>query len=78
MSFEVTHPKFISFLKNKNLTEWEIGCCCLYCTGLNGSEISNFLEVKYFYKQSSVIRKKLNIGSENIDTFLRRKMKNLC
>ena len=76
-SFELTHPKFISYLTKKKLTEWEIGCCCLYCTGLNGNEIANYLDVKYFYKHSSIIRKKLGIQSVNIDTYLIDKAKEL-
>ena len=77
LSFEVVYPKFISYLKKKGLSQWEIACCCLYCIGLNGSEISNFLEIKYFYKQSSVIRKKLNVQSVNIDKFLLEKFREL-
>lgn len=77
LSFKLTHPKFISFLQNKGLSDWEVGCCCLYCIGLNGSEISNFLDIKYFYKRSSVIRRKLDIQSVNIDTFLSKKLKDL-
>mgnify|MGYP003304177794 CR=1 FL=1 len=77
LSFELTHPKFISYLSKKGLTDWEIGCCCLYCMGLNGSEISNYLNIKYFYKNSSAIRKKLGVESMNIDTFLVQKLKEL-
>lgn len=77
LSFKLTHPKFISFLQNKGLSDWEVGCCCLYCIGLNGSEISNFLDIKYFYKRSSVIRRKLGVQSVNIDTYLLNKMKEL-
>lgn len=76
MSFELTNPKFISYLKKLGLTSWEISCCCLYCIGLNGSEISNFLDIKYFYKQSSAIRRKLGVQSTtNIDKFLLEKLK---
>lgn len=78
MTFELTHPMFISYLKKRGLTEWEIGCCCLYCIGLNGSEISNLLDIQYFYKQSSTIRKKLDVQSSiNIDKFLLIKLKQL-
>lgn len=77
LSFELTHPKFISYLTKQGLTDWEIGCCCLYCIGLNGSEISHFLNIKYFYKQSSLIRKKLDISSINIDTYLLKKLKEM-
>lgn len=77
MTFEITHPKFISFLENKGLSKREIEYCCLYCIGLNGNEISNYLNLKYFYKNSFVIRKKLDVQSVNIDTFLKNKMKEL-
>ena len=78
MSFELTNPKFISYLKKLGLTSWEISCCCLYCIGLNGSEISNFLDIKYYYKQSSAIRRKLGVQSTtNIDKFLVEKLKEL-
>lgn len=77
MSLELTHPRFISYLSKQGLSEWEIGCCCLYCIGLNGSEISNYLDIKYFYKNSSAIRKKLGVESINIDTFLQKKAQEL-
>lgn len=71
--FSLSHPQFVESLENKDLTEREIACCCLYCIGLNGSEISNYLEMKSFYNLSVVIRKKLCIDrSVNIDTFLRK------
>ena len=77
LSFELTNPKFIKFLRKHNLTENEISHCCLYCIGLNGAEISNYLNIKYIYKKSSVIREKLKIESVNIETFLLKKMKEL-
>ena len=77
LSFEMTHPKFISYLEKNDLSEWEIGCCCLYCIGLNGNEIANYLDIKYFYKKSSLIRGKLGVQSENIHTYLLKKMNEL-
>ena len=77
LSFKVTHPKFISFLLKKGLNDWEIGCCCLYCLGLNGNEISNYLNIKYFHKKFSSVRRKLNIQSINTDTYLMNKLKEL-
>lgn len=72
-SFSLSHPDFIEYLVDKNLTQREIACCCLYCMGLNGSEISGYLEMKSFYNVSGVIRKKLCIDrSTNIDTYLRK------
>lgn len=77
-SFTISHPQFIEYLKSKKLNEWEIGCCCLYCIGLNGSEISSYLEQKtYYFKKISVLRNKLGLDrSQNIDTFLRKVMEN--
>lgn len=38
LSFRFLHPEFISGLEVSGLTETEIGYCCLYCIGMNGSE----------------------------------------
>lgn len=71
--FTLSHPQFIECLASKGLTEREIACCCLYCIGLNGNEISNYLAMKSFYNISAVIRRKLCIErSMNIDTYLRK------
>lgn len=77
LSFEITHPKFISYLQENNLSDDEMCYCCLYCIGLNGNEIANYLDIKYFYKRSSSIRKKLNIENTNIDKFLMNKLEEL-
>lgn len=77
LSFEITHPKFISYLQENNLSDDEMCYCCLYCIGLNGNEIANYLDIKYFYKRSSSIRKKLNIENVNIDKFLINKLEEL-
>ena len=72
ISYSLSHPKFVEFLYSKELTDREVACCCLYCIGLNGSEISNYLEMKSFYNLSKVIRKKLSVERTiNIDTHLR-------
>lgn len=77
-SFVIAHPQFLMFLKECNLSSKEIGCCCLYCIGLNGSEIASYLERKSFYNISYAIRQKLHLDrSVNLDTFLRKKMKEL-
>lgn len=76
MSYSLSHPKFIEYLYSKELTDREVAYCCLYCIGLNGSEISNYLEMKSFYNMSVVIRRKLSIErSTNLDTFLHRLLK---
>ena len=75
VSFIITHPGFVSYLKKSGLTEMEIGYCCLYCIGMNGKEIASYLNKKSFYNISSVIREKLGLGSykTNLDIFLRKK-----
>ena len=75
-TFAVSHPKFISYLRDRKLSEWEIGCCCLYCIGFNGSELSEFLNRKSVYNTNSAIRHKLGIpkGKTQIDVFLKRMM----
>lgn len=73
MSYSLSHPEFIEYLYSKELTDREVACCCLYCIGLNGSEISNYLEMKSFYNLSKCIRKKLSVDrSMNIDTYLHK------
>ena len=75
-SFVISHPEFLSYLKSCKLTDWEIGCCCLYCIGFNGNELSDYLRRKAIYNVNSVIRQKLGIskGSTQLYTFLRQKM----
>ena len=78
ISFIIAHPQFLMFLKQYNLSDWEIACCCMYCIGLNGSEISDYLNRKSYYNDSSVIRKKLGLDRQvNIDSFLRQKIREL-
>lgn len=75
-SFNLTHPGFISFLYKSGLDQWEVGCCCLYCIGLNGVEIATYLDKSLYYKRSSAIRKKLGLSrSINLDRFLKEKLK---
>lgn len=77
-SFIIAHPQFLMFLKSFNLSAKEIGYCCLYCIGLNGSEIASYLERKSIYNVSYAIRKKMKLDrSTNLDTYLRAKMQEL-
>lgn len=79
LAFSLSHSVFIEHLQKKGLTDREVSYCCLYCIGLNGSEISNYLDIKSFYNISKVIRKKLSIDrSINIDTYLRKILENKC
>ncbi|MDE6147748.1 MAG: hypothetical protein K2G18_06820 [Bacteroidales bacterium] len=78
-TFMLSHSSFIAYLESHGLTEWEIGCCCLYCIGFNGSEVSDFLERKAIYNVNSTIRSKLGIPKRQmkIDFFLKQKMREL-
>lgn len=74
-SFHIAHPKFLSYLKKKGLTDDEIEYCCLYCIGLNGSEILSYLNKPSIYNISAVLRKKLDVEKKmKIDVFLQKKM----
>ena len=71
--FKENHPKFISFLEQKGLSDWEIGYCCLFTLGLKGKEVGEFIQKKRHYIISSEIRKKLGLGEHdtNIGIWLR-------
>lgn len=71
--FEESHPGFTAYLKDKGLTDWEIGYCCLYTLGLKGKDIGQYIEKKRHYIISHEIRQKLNLGEHdtNIGIFLR-------
>lgn len=72
--FKEYHPKFISTLEQKGLTDWEIGYCCLFTLGLKGKEVGEFIQKKRHYIISSEIRKKLGLGEHdtNIGIWLRK------
>ena len=78
-TFLIAHPKFIAYLRNLELNEEEIACCCLYALGFKGKTIANYLGWKRGYDRNVMLRDKLNIkGSRiNIDTYLARKMSEL-
>lgn len=79
ISFSGSHPKFIHYLKEKGLTEWEMNYCCLYTLGLNGKEIGTYIKMRSHYNQSSIIRDKLGIGEHdtNLGIYLRKLLKEL-
>lgn len=79
ISFSGSHPKFIHYLEEKGLTEWEINYCCLYALGLNGKEIGTYIKMRSHYNQSSIIREKLGIGEHdtNLGLYIRKLLKEL-
>ena len=71
--FEESHPKFIAYLQDKGLTDWEIGYCCLYTLGLMGKDIGEYIQKKRHYIISHEIRQKLGLDEHdtNISIYLR-------
>ncbi|MCC8038301.1 MAG: hypothetical protein LIP02_09255 [Bacteroidales bacterium] len=74
LAFTVSHPHFIKFLEEHDLTEQEIGHACLYAIGLRGSEIGYFLHTKDNYNICSRMRAKFGLKSahSNISQYLQR------
>ena len=68
LAFAGSHPKFIKYLEEHQLTDWEISYCCLYALGLKGNEIGTYLKLPSHYNRSSQIREKL--GKSEHDTNL--------
>lgn len=71
--FKESHPEFISYLKDKGLSDWEIGYCCLYTLGLKGKDVGEFIRKKRHYIISHEIRSRLGLGEHdtNIGNYLR-------
>jgi len=71
--FKESHPEFISYLKDKGLSDWEIGYCCLYTLGLKGKDVGEFIQKKRHYIISHEIRSRLGLGEHdtNIGIYLR-------
>ena len=65
--------EYCDSLKEKGLTEWEIGYCCLYTLGLKGKDIGEYIQKKRHYIISHEIRHKLGLTEHdtNIGIYLR-------
>lgn len=79
LSFVIWHPRFLEFLKEKGLTDMEIGYCCLHAIGLRGKEIVSYLNSKTYYNASSAIRKKLGLNEHdtNINLYIQKLIKKI-
>jgi hypothetical protein len=79
LAFKASHPKFIEYLEDHELTVAEINYLCLYAIGLRGKEVGEYIHLKRHYNISSEIRKKLGIDEHetNIGIYIRKLMKNL-
>ncbi len=78
ISFTSSHPHFIEYLQQCNLSNDEINYCCLYAIGLKGKEVGNYLGMKSNYVYSSKIREKLGLGGNNtnLGTFIKQILNN--
>lgn len=79
LAFKATHPKFMDYLEQHDLTVDEINYLCLYAIGLRGKEVGEYIKLKRHYNVSSEIRKKLGIDEHetNIGIYIRTLMKKL-
>ena len=78
LSFAASHPRFIQYLTEHGLTEWEINYCCLYVLGLKGKEVGAYIKMRSHYNVSSLIREKLGINEHdtNLSIYLRKLLGN--
>lgn len=79
MSFIIGHPRFLIYLKEKGLSDLEIGYCCLNAIGLRGKEIVAYLNSRSYYNASSAIRKKLGLNEHdtNINLYIQKLLKEI-
>jgi hypothetical protein len=79
LAFQVSHPRFIEYFENHELTTDEINYVCLYAIGLRGKEVGNYMNKRSHVNTSSAIRKKLGIDKHetNIGIYVRKLLKNL-
>lgn len=72
--FELLYPKFRNLLKERGLDEREIMISYLYCIGLSGKGILNYVESPNHYNECVAIRAKFGLTEHNtnIGPYLRR------
>ncbi|MDE6237249.1 MAG: hypothetical protein K2M45_05225 [Muribaculaceae bacterium] len=79
LAFQVSHPRFIQYFEDHDLTISEINYVCLYAIGLRGKEVGNYIKKRSHVNISSGIRKKLGIDKHetNIGIYVRKLLKKL-
>lgn len=70
--FSASHPKFIAFLKDHHLSQWEIGYCCLFLMGLYSKDIEPHFSRASSNTYNNIIRNKLGlpINGQKLKTYL--------
>lgn len=78
LAFAGSHPKFIKYLEDRGLTDWEVCYCCLYALGLKGKEVGSYIKMRSHYNNSSEVREKLGINEHdtNLGIYIRKLLKN--
>lgn len=73
LAYTRSHPDFIKYLVDHELTEREIGYCCLCALGLKGKEVGAYMQLRSHYNISSNVRTKLGLdGSDtNLSIYIR-------
>ena len=76
IAFVASHPKFMEYLEQHNLSIDEINYLCLYAIGLRGKEVGEYIQLKRHYIISHEIRQKLGIDEHetNIGLYIRKLM----
>lgn len=79
LAFRASHPRFMTYLDNKGLTESELNYVCLYALGLRGKDVGEYIQIKRHYHISSDVRKKLGLkdSDTNLGLYIRKLMKEL-
>lgn len=79
LAFAGSHPKFIKYLEDHNLTEREIEYCCLYALGLKGKEVGSYIKMRSHFNISSDVRKKLGLveSDTNLGIYIRKLLTSL-
>lgn len=77
LAFQASHPNFIKYFEDHDLTISEINYVCLYAIGLKGKEVGNYMKKRSHVNTSSAIRKKLGIDKyeTNIGIYVRKRLK---
>lgn len=74
LAFAGSHPNFIKYLQEHNLSEREIEYCCLYALGLKGKEVGSYIKMRSHFNISSDVRKKLGLveSDTNLGIYIRK------
>ena len=73
-TLSITHPRFIRTLQQHDLTDEEIGLCCLYALGLNTKQAGIYVKNARTYHANSAIRQKLKLDTHvtNLNLYIAR------